>query len=35
MITVIGDTPPYNHMGELHFNDSKGNPVVLLFYVQE
>ena len=30
MITVNGDTPPYNSMGELHFNDSKGNPVVLL-----
>lgn len=35
MITVNGDTPPYNNMGELHFNDSKGNPVVLLCYVQE
>ena len=35
MITVNGDTPPYNSMGELHFNDSKGNPVVLLCYVQE
>ena len=35
MIIVNGDTPPYNNMGELHFNDSKGNPVVLLCYVQE
>ncbi len=35
MITVNGDTPPYNNMGELHFNDNKGNPVVLLCYVQE
>jgi hypothetical protein len=35
MITVNGDTPPYNNMGELHFNDSKDNPVVLLCYVQE
>ena len=24
MITVNGDTPPYNNMGELHFNDNKG-----------
>jgi hypothetical protein len=35
MITVNGDPPPYNNMGELHFNDNKGNPVVLLCYVQE
>ena len=35
MITVNGDTPPYNNMGELHFNDNKGNPLVLLCYVQE
>jgi hypothetical protein len=35
MITVNGDTPPYNSMGKLHFNDSKGNPVILLCYVQE
>ena len=35
MITVNGDTPPYNNMGELHFNDNKGNPVVLLCYVQD
>ena len=32
MITVNGDTPPYNNMGELHFNDNKGNPVVLLWF---
>jgi hypothetical protein len=35
MITVNGDTPPYNNMGELHLNDNKENPVVLLCYVQE
>ncbi len=35
MITVNGDTPQYTNMGELHFNDNKKNPVVLLCYVQE
>ena len=35
MVTVSGDTPAYRNMGELHFTDAEGNPIVLLCFVQE
>ena len=35
MVTIQGDSPAYTHQGELHFSDEKGNPIILLCYVQE
>ena len=34
MVTVNGNSPAYNRMGELHFIDWDKNPVVTLCYVQ-
>jgi len=35
MVTIQGDSPAYTHQGELQFSDEKGNPLILLCYVQE
>ncbi len=34
MVTVNGNSPAYNRMGELDFSDEDGTPVVILCYVQ-
>lgn len=34
MITINDDSPVYDRMGELHFQDHSGAPIVLLCYVQ-
>ena len=34
MVTVNGNSPSYNRMGELHFIDEDKNPIVTLCYVQ-
>ncbi len=34
MVTVNGNSPAYNRMGELHFIDGDKNPIVTLCYVQ-
>jgi hypothetical protein len=34
MVTVNGNSPSYNRMGELHFIDEDKNPITTLCYVQ-
>ena len=34
MVTVNGNSPSYNRMGELHFIDEDKNPIITLCYVQ-
>ncbi len=34
MVTVNGNSPAYNRMGELHFIDWDENPIVTICYVQ-
>ncbi len=34
MVTVNGNSPAYNRMGELDFSDEDGTPIVILCYVQ-
>ena len=34
MVTVNGNSPSYNRMGELHFIDEDKNPIIALCYVQ-
>ena len=34
MVTVNGNSPSYNRMGELHFVDEDKNPIITLCYVQ-
>ncbi len=34
MVTVNGNSPSYDRMGELNFYDEDGTPVIILFYVQ-
>jgi hypothetical protein len=34
MVTVNGNSPSYNRMGELHFTDEDKNPIITLCYVQ-
>ena len=34
MVTVNGNSPAYNRMGELHFEDGDKNPIITLCYVQ-
>jgi hypothetical protein len=34
MVTVNGNSPAYDRMGELNFNDEDGTPIIILCYVQ-
>jgi hypothetical protein len=34
MVTVNGNSPAYDRMGELNFNDEDGKPIIILCYVQ-
>ncbi len=34
MVTVNGNSPAYNRMGELDFSDEDGTPIVILCHVQ-
>jgi len=34
MVTVNGNSPAYDCMGELNFNDEDGTPIIILCYVQ-
>ncbi len=34
MVTVNGNSPSYNRMGELHFIDEDKNPIITLCYMQ-
>ena len=34
MVTVNGNSPAYDRMGELNFSDEDGTPIIILCYVQ-